>query len=457
MTVGARTSRRCSTTVDAIKAEAESSTFRILFDYSVEDNKAEKICQWIQSLWLSLDGGPGGIDYGEDGADYPRVFSAMVHLRAQSVACEEIEAQYYGFGESGSAGLRGALKDFRRTCVITETGEKVEKDKKEQEDKEDSDNKEVGVKEGEGEAEAQEGIVVPGGGLCLEYYSANATALQEHHLNALDDHWQVLLKNRLSGVRNSVGGGAGGGTSTQVDASSSSLSKAAPAIKNYTEFLLAVDRVRRGYLESCIPSPEALSVLDTLDEMQQSESILFLQTLAAAPPLADTQQAAPHGTTSATGTGTQPEQQQAQQQQQQQQTASGKGLPSKRYSITNHPTVALNGRELMIHPAVGDDSRITASGSGNSGSSLSRLPTSAEAPTELEQQIADILALKRQRQILKEASGVKARFVLLSFSSKLLWFMDQIQDYAVCMDLGLAVFPSRIISAECCTITLATM
>ncbi|KAF9131699.1 hypothetical protein BGW39_001452 [Mortierella sp. 14UC] len=354
----------------------------------------------------------------------------MVHLRAQSVACEEIEAQYCGFGDSGSGGLRGALKDFRRTCVITETGEKIDKDKKdddknEGDDKskdddknEDDDRKELGVREGGKKAETEEGIVVPGGGLCLEYYSANATALQEHHLNALDDHWQVLLKNRLLSVRNPGGGGggaggAGGGTSTQVDALNSALPKAAPAIKNYTEFLLAVDQVRRGYLESCIPSPEALSVLENLDEMQQSESILFLQTLAAAAPPADTQPTATCGTNAVTGTSIQPQQQQTQQQQQPQprQTASGKGLPSKRYSITNHPTVALNGRELMIHPAAGDDSRIIASGGGNGGSSLSRLNTSAEVPTELEQQIADILSLKRQRRNLKDTSGTKARIL----------------------------------------------
>ncbi|KAK3837388.1 MAG: hypothetical protein J3R72DRAFT_449850 [Linnemannia gamsii] len=477
ISVGVRSSRRCSV-VDAIRAEAESSTFRILFDYSVDDNQAEKMCQWVRGLWRSLDSCSGGV--GNDGngdSEYPRVFSgvmlssriqaclsqldtqsqlllfntkemqstlqdmlrervlsigirtyhqemnsfldrrpiplpwhtlAMVHLRAQSVACEEIEARYCGFGDAGSGGLRWALKDFRRTCVVTETGETVVKEKSEDDDKE-----ELGVKEGGRKVETQEGIVVPGGGLCLEYYSANATALQEYHLNALDDHWQMHLKNRLLGVRNSVGGGTGG-VGARVDASASALSKIAPTIKDYTEFLLAVDQVRRGYLESCIPSPEALSVLENLDEMQQSESILFLQTLAAAAPSSNTQITSTSGTNAAaTETGTQP-----QQQQQQPQTASGKGLPSKRYSITNHPTVALNGRELMIHPAAGDDSRITTGGSNNAGSSLSRMNTSAEAPTELEQQIADILSLRRRGRDLREASGIKMRLSVSSHGSK---------------------------------------
>lgn len=163
---------------------------------------------------------------------------------------------------------------------------------------------------------------------------------------------------------------------------------------------MAVDQVRRGYLESCIPSPEALSVLENLDEMQQSESILFLQTLAAAAPAANT--TATTNTTTANA-------------QQQQQPASAKGLPSKRYSITNHPTVALNGRELMIHPAAGDDSRI----SNTNGASMSnvRRPSSSqamEAPTELEQQIADILMSKRERRSSQDDLALTSRFVFSS-------------------------------------------
>lgn len=135
--------------------------------------------------------------------------------------------------------------------------------------------------------------------------------------------------------------------------------------------------------------------------MQQSESILFLQNLAATAPPANTTVTATANTTTASA-------------QQQQQPASSKGLPSKRYSITNHPTVALNGRELMIHPAAGDDSRI----SNTSGASMStaRRPSSSlamEAPTELEQQIADILMSKRGRRTSQDDSTLTSRFVLL--------------------------------------------
>ncbi|KAG0289084.1 hypothetical protein BGZ97_006574, partial [Linnemannia gamsii] len=176
---------------------------------------------------------------------------------------------------------------------------------------------------------------------------------------------------------------------------------------DYTAFLLAVDQVRRGYLESCIPSPEALSVLENLDEMQQSESILFLQTLAANASLSVNTSAAAlaNGANVAAATGTQ-----------QQQPASAKGLPSKRYSITNHPTVALNGRELMIHPASGDDSRLSNTsgsggmiGSGVMGSGSRRSSTTQGmdgAPTtELEQQIADILLSKRGRRASLDHTG----------------------------------------------------
>ena len=149
---------------------------------------------------------------------------AMVHLRAQSIACEEIEARFWGAG-GGELGLKRVMKEFRRPCVVTEAGED-----------------EVGKREGGGKKEEVkveakkgkegEGMVVPGGGLYLEYYSANAAALQEHHLSALDEHWQVLLKNRLLEAKNGVGGGSDDSSGAAlVGGSSSGLSKAAPPIK----------------------------------------------------------------------------------------------------------------------------------------------------------------------------------------------------------------------------------
>lgn len=144
---------------------------------------------------------------------------AMVHLRAQSIACEDIEARFWGAG-GGGFGLKRVMKEFRRPCVITE-----------------ADKDEVGKREGGGKKEEVkvevkrgskgEGMVVPGGGLYLEYYSANAAALQEHHLSALDEHWQVLLKNRLLGNKNGVGGGGNGSSGAAlVGGSNSGLSKA---------------------------------------------------------------------------------------------------------------------------------------------------------------------------------------------------------------------------------------
>ncbi|KAG0282614.1 hypothetical protein BGZ97_008909, partial [Linnemannia gamsii] len=78
MPVGVEWSRRGSE-VDAIRAEAETGTFRILCDYSVDDNKAEKRFQWIRSLWRSFDSPHEVKDDGDgDGGgevEYPRVFS----------------------------------------------------------------------------------------------------------------------------------------------------------------------------------------------------------------------------------------------------------------------------------------------------------------------------------------------------------------------------------------------
>ncbi|KAF8942686.1 hypothetical protein BGZ47_006231 [Haplosporangium gracile] len=70
--VGVEWSRRGSE-VDAIRAEAATGTFRILCDYSIDDNKAEKRFQWIRKLWRSFDGCDSGIEDCEAG--YPRVRS----------------------------------------------------------------------------------------------------------------------------------------------------------------------------------------------------------------------------------------------------------------------------------------------------------------------------------------------------------------------------------------------
>lgn len=70
--VGVEWSRRGSE-VDAIRAEAATGTFRILCDYSVDDNKAEKRFQWIRKLWRSFDG--CGSDVEDCEVEYPRTFS----------------------------------------------------------------------------------------------------------------------------------------------------------------------------------------------------------------------------------------------------------------------------------------------------------------------------------------------------------------------------------------------
>ncbi|KAF9971877.1 hypothetical protein BGZ73_005071 [Actinomortierella ambigua] len=90
---------------------------------------------------------------------------------------------------------------------------------------------------------------VPTAGLYLEYYNINAAALQNYHINSLEEHWQHNFKSRMGDI------------------------------KEYSQFLLAVDMVRKSYLETCIPCLEALSALENLEDMQQSVSSTFLRML----------------------------------------------------------------------------------------------------------------------------------------------------------------------------------
>lgn len=46
---------------------------------------------------------------------------------------------------------------------------------------------------------------------------------------------------------------------------------------------MAVDNVRKNYMQICIPSPEAIAVLESLEEMQQAEIIFFSQGTSTKP------------------------------------------------------------------------------------------------------------------------------------------------------------------------------
>ncbi|KAF9379316.1 hypothetical protein BGX21_002671, partial [Mortierella sp. AD011] len=182
---------------------------------------------------------------------------ALFHYDAQSKALEEIEKRYFSVGFH----LPKLLREFRKHCLETSiagvaTGGATDP-----------------VIPGSSPASALESMV-PTGGLYLEYYSANASALQNHHLLTLDENWQVSLKSRLLGAQSASGAMA--------------ASRSLPEIKDYSDFLLAVDQVRRGYLETCIPSPEAITVLESLEEMQQAESAIFLKSISVTTPSTST-------------------------------------------------------------------------------------------------------------------------------------------------------------------------
>ncbi|KAF9913215.1 hypothetical protein BX616_010144 [Lobosporangium transversale] len=186
---------------------------------------------------------------------------AMLHHDAQSRSLEEIERRYYlGFEYY----LPKLLGDFRTHCLKTTITDHAS-------------GKSAAATDANlvGATSALE-MMVPTGGLYLEYYNANASALQNHHMVTLDEHWQVFKNRLLGNQRNS---------SSLASATVSPLTlRSSPDIKDYSDFLQAVDQVRRNYLETCIPSAEALSILENLDEMQQAESVIFLQSVANTAP-----------------------------------------------------------------------------------------------------------------------------------------------------------------------------
>ncbi|KAF9583509.1 hypothetical protein BGW38_009303 [Lunasporangiospora selenospora] len=273
---------------------------------------------------------------------------AMIHQAAQSKGLEEIERR---------AGLLSSLprvlRDFRLKCLetaasipgagvgaISTTG--------------------IGNEGSETEIEV---MMVPRGGLYWEYYAANSSALQTHHLSTLDECWHQHLKSRL--VQSSAHASRvapTGISSTSRGASSATLSVTSP-IKTYSEFLLAVDQVRRSYLETCIPSPEAFSVLENLDEMQQAEAAIFKQSLTASSPtlpsatIANPGSAMPQGSSGA-ASGTKP---------------------------------AISGTDSLRK---GDASQ-SDTGQGNASTGDIIPSTQRPAPVALEQQIAEILKSKR--------------------------------------------------------------
>ncbi|KAF9288990.1 hypothetical protein BGZ68_010221 [Mortierella alpina] len=190
---------------------------------------------------------------------------AMIHQDAQSKSLEEIEKKF----NAPECRLPQLLQEFRQHCMETGTAASPGAES------ENAGSATTNVVSPISEMEA----IVPTGGLYLEYYSANASALQNHHLVTLDEHWQVLLKNRLLSAQNIT---AAATTTSSLVSPALVTTPSSTNIKDHASFLLAVDQVRRNYLETCIPSPEAISVLENLDEMQQAESALLLKSLAAA-------------------------------------------------------------------------------------------------------------------------------------------------------------------------------
>ncbi|KAF8937221.1 hypothetical protein BGZ58_003085 [Dissophora ornata] len=296
---------------------------------------------------------------------------AMVHNDAQSKALEEIERHYYGTGSY----LPRLLREFRAHCLETTiTGV-------------DSESQVAGSAAAAAAAASAFGSVsamemmVPSGGLYLAYHSANATALQNHHLDSLDEHWDVFLKSRISENQGSM---------------STTASRSSTQIKDFSEFLQAVDQVRRSYLETCIPSPEAISVLENLDEMQQSKSAIFLQSITATSPSTPSPGILPtHLKRSSSISSSRHSM-----------VLSGNaiGLPSVNSGLRGGDvlTDTLNGKSTRIQAintanGVGIGSGIGGSSSSSGGRVQQRQLD--QAPMDSEQQILEILKAKRRSKV----------------------------------------------------------
>ncbi|KAF9569937.1 hypothetical protein EC968_002415 [Mortierella alpina] len=312
----------------------------------------------------------------------------MIHQDALSKSLEEIEKKFY----APECRLPQLLQEFRAHCLETGTTASPGAGS------DSAGSAAANVVSPMSELEA----IVPTGGLYLEYYSANASALQNHHLVTLDEHWQVLLKNRLLSAQNIT---AAATTASSLVSPALATAPSSTNIKDHASFLLAVDQVRRNYLETCIPSPEAISVLENLDEMQQAESALLLKSLAAAAASAAAASMSPR---------------------------SSLPVHLRRYSLTSPSSSSQSIlppsiRELRLltevlrenkreshttHAAVENKSSSSSSASNSNGGhvrattlsthqmqqmqQMQQIQQLQQAPTELEQQISEILRSKRR-------------------------------------------------------------
>ncbi|KAG0265822.1 hypothetical protein BG011_003973 [Mortierella polycephala] len=291
---------------------------------------------------------------------------SMIHQDALSKSLEEIERRFYG----PECRLPQLLREFRAHCLETGNTGNIS-----------GPGAVPGSVSTRSAADSPTGVsvgsmsdldaMVPTGGLYLEYYNANASALQNHHLVTLDEYWQVLLKSRLLGAQNA--------SASAVPSSGlvGQTSRTSLDIKDYSEFVQAVDQVRRSYLETCIPSPEAITVLENLDDMQQSEAALFLQTLAATAASLNDSVSSPITLTSGSL--------------RRYSVSSSLAVSSPRSSI-----VAAKGLQVLTESADGADaSSQSADNTVEEEVQVTLQQISQVHTTELEQQIAEILQNKR--------------------------------------------------------------
>ncbi|KAG0246562.1 hypothetical protein BGX31_001014 [Mortierella sp. GBA43] len=307
---------------------------------------------------------------------------SMMHHDAQTKAMEDIEKRY---GRASGYHLSSIASDFRVHCL---------------------ENGVSGANRGDSKLTISNwDMMVPTGGLFFDFYSANATALQNHHIESLQEHWQSFVKSRLPGAPHQ---------SSESNVPSSLL----PPLKDHAEFLLAVDQVRRSYLGACIPSPEAITVLESLEEWQQTESVEFLKSIANGSSSAPSSQPKRSGSIS------------------HQPTSFSSGVGANSDSNSNESsggsavlTDTLNNKRTSIQAITRANSKSKAMNSNNSNSDggsnggtnnndndagdgeQTSQQHADQTPKELEQQITEILStkLKPRRPLSQTMSGSKGQ------------------------------------------------
>ncbi|GJJ72492.1 hypothetical protein EMPS_04850 [Entomortierella parvispora] len=210
----------------------------------------------------------------------------------------------------------------------------------------------------------------PSGGLYMEYYTANASALKSYHIDLLDELWQSTFSEEALDALDAEEEATGESNPLETSDKDGHM-------KDYMQFVRLSEQIRQRFLEKCIPSLEATTTFSTLNEMLQDESTGFLELLSSL---------IVKGSTSVSTSGISPSSS----------TSSMRPVnPNKGYRLSRLPTKA-------AEPTDDGEDGAVASLDENLPEVMQRPAISQPPATALERRIAEILQTK------STVSGVKA-------------------------------------------------